>query len=97
MEVRDINARFVYKPGAVLVFSGNMLQHQVRDWKTGERICLAFFMKKAVLERLTEKAFDRGWVRLRDFDLGMEEERESSASHASKRKHKKRKGSHIMN
>jgi len=52
LDVPDIGAKFKYSPGTVVPICGKALRHGVAGWSGGERICLAYFMKDAVLDRL---------------------------------------------
>lgn len=51
---------FPYSSGSVSCFSGKLLQHQVLDCD-GERVCIAYYVRDNVQERLGVKAAD--WVR----------------------------------
>jgi hypothetical protein len=48
----DVDARLVYRPGAVVAVCGKLLRHDVLQWDGGERVCFAHYMKDAVLNRL---------------------------------------------
>lgn len=58
----DLNVTFPYPSGTVFAFSGKLLQHAASDVK-GERICVAYYMRDKVQERLGVRAADwmRGW------------------------------------
>lgn len=48
----DLKATFDYKPGTVIQFSGNLLLHEVGKWDSGDRICYAHFVKKAIFDKM---------------------------------------------
>jgi hypothetical protein len=54
LDCADIGARFSYLPGTAIAISGKILRHSVHDWKGGERICVAHFIKDAVHARLMQ-------------------------------------------
>jgi hypothetical protein len=55
LDVPDIGANFKYTPGTIIPICGKVLRHGVASWSGGERICFAFFMKDAVLDRLGQR------------------------------------------
>jgi hypothetical protein len=55
MELPTIGLRFAYESGSVMAFSGKMLRHGVPPCQ-GERICLAYYMRDRVHERMGVEA-----------------------------------------
>lgn len=62
LELPGIGIGFDYRPGTVMAFSGRLLQHGVSKVK-GDRLCLAYYMRDGVHERLGLEA--PGWMTLR--------------------------------
>jgi hypothetical protein len=60
--VNPIGLDLDYSTGTVIGFCGNILEHQVRAWGEGDRVCFAHFMRDAVREKL-QVPFS-GWVEL---------------------------------
>jgi hypothetical protein len=52
LRLGDVKANLSYKPGTVVLVCGRVLKHEVADWKLGERICMAHFMRDNVHQRL---------------------------------------------
>ncbi|KII83157.1 hypothetical protein PLICRDRAFT_119745, partial [Plicaturopsis crispa FD-325 SS-3] len=52
MFLADLGANLAYQPGTVVGLCGKLLRHEVADWKGGERVCYAHFMRDAVHSRL---------------------------------------------
>ena len=52
LDVPDLGATLLYRPGTAVAITGRVLQHGVKMWEGGERICQARFMKDAVHDRL---------------------------------------------
>jgi hypothetical protein len=51
LEVPGLGIRVTYNPGSVVGIAGKVLRHGVAACK-GNRVCLAYFMRQKVLERL---------------------------------------------
>src|SRR5208283_4480797 len=60
LDVPDLGAHFSCKPGTVVVICGRVLQHGVKSWEGGERICYAHFMRNNVLNR--QNIQNSSWV-----------------------------------
>jgi hypothetical protein len=58
--VTELGLDLQYSSGTVLAFCGNILEHEVRDWGLGDRVCYAHFMREKVRKRF--KADHGGWV-----------------------------------
>ncbi len=52
LDVLDLGATLSYHPGTAVAITGRVLQHGVKGWEGGERICQARFMKDAIHDRL---------------------------------------------
>jgi len=65
LDCADIGARFSYLPGTAIAISGKFLRHGVFDWKGGEWICAAHFIKDAVHEHLHQ--LRPSWPRHSDY------------------------------
>jgi hypothetical protein len=52
LDLPDIRSRVLYDPCTVVALSGKVLRHGVKDWKGGERICFAHFIRDNVHNRL---------------------------------------------
>lgn len=65
LDVPDIGGRLLYLPGTAVAISGKLLRHGVLDWRGGERVCNAHFMKDAVHEGLDQPRPD--WPKLDDY------------------------------
>jgi hypothetical protein len=52
LDVPDLGATLSYRPGTAVAITGRVLQHGVKTWEGGERICQARFIKDAVHDRL---------------------------------------------
>jgi hypothetical protein len=50
--MHDLGATFEYNSGTAVLLCGRLLKHEVPFWGSGDRVCWAYFMRKAVLERL---------------------------------------------
>jgi hypothetical protein len=50
-DLLDLGARLSYNPGTVVAAIGRVLQHEVKEWEDGERICKAHYMRNNVLNR----------------------------------------------
>jgi hypothetical protein len=61
MELPSIGIRMAYKSGTVMAFSGKMLRHGVPECD-GERICLAYYMRDKVHERMGVEAAQ--WMKM---------------------------------
>ncbi len=58
--VNDLGLELAYYRGSVIGLCGNVLEHQVKAWGNGDRVCYAHFMWEAVRERLG--VVPAGWV-----------------------------------
>lgn len=58
--IPDLGLDLEYSSGTVVGLCGTILEHEVRSWGDGDRICYAHFMREAVRKRL--EADDPGWV-----------------------------------
>jgi hypothetical protein len=60
MELPDLRAKLSYTPGTLVAICGRVLRHAVTNWDSGERLCIAHFIRDAVHNRLGIKRPD--WV-----------------------------------
>lgn len=51
-QLPEIGASLEYGPGTVIQLCGNLLQHKVKAWGSGDRVCYAHFIRKDVFHRL---------------------------------------------
>ncbi|KAF9442059.1 hypothetical protein P691DRAFT_648776, partial [Macrolepiota fuliginosa MF-IS2] len=51
-ELPELGAKLDYKPGTVIQLCGNLLQHKVQAWGSGDRVCYAHFIRKDVFNHL---------------------------------------------
>lgn len=58
--IGDLGLKLKYTSGTVIGFCGNIFQHGVKYWGTGNRICYANFMRETVRARLDVSP--AGWV-----------------------------------
>lgn len=58
--ISDLGLDLDYRSGTVVGLCGSILQHEVRSWGDGDRICYAHFMREAVRKRL--EIPPAGWV-----------------------------------
>ncbi len=56
----DLGGSFHYHGGSVVLFSGRLFKHEVKDWVVGERIGYAYFMRAEVQKAFRERAV--GWA-----------------------------------
>jgi hypothetical protein len=56
----ELGLELHYPPGTAVAFCGNLFTHEVGNWGEGDRLCYAFFMRKAVLSRLGQEGSN--WV-----------------------------------
>lgn len=61
LHLADLGAKIQYNPGTVVAITGKILRHAVVDWKGGERICYAHYMRNNVHQRL--RVEQTGWVK----------------------------------
>ena len=61
LDLPDLGARIEYNPGTAVAITGKILRHAVVDWKGGERICYAHYMRNNVHQRLLVE--QTGWVK----------------------------------
>jgi hypothetical protein len=59
--VKDLGMDLQYSSGTVVGFCGSILEHEVRSWGVGDRVCYAHFMRDSVRERLD--VAPSGWVK----------------------------------
>jgi len=50
--VDDLDAEFAYQPGTSILFSGKGLHHSVPEWSAGERMVIAHYANKRVMDRI---------------------------------------------
>ena len=50
--IKDVGLDLKYSSGTVVGLCGSILEHEVRHWGAGDRVCLAHFMREAVRKRL---------------------------------------------
>lgn len=48
----DIDTKLLYKPGTVIAICGKVLRHAVYNWDTGDRLCIAHFIRDLIHDRL---------------------------------------------
>lgn len=58
--INDLGLELQYSSGTVVGLCGMILEHEVRSWGNGDRVCYAHFMRESVRKRLN--ANDPGWV-----------------------------------
>ena len=59
--IKDIGMELKYSSGTVVSFCGSILEHEVRSWGVGDRVCYAHFMRETVRDRLDVPP--AGWVK----------------------------------
>lgn len=64
--VSELGLEMAYYPGTVVGLCGNVLEHGVRSWGSGDRICYAHFMREAVRKHFGIPA--AGWAMLSKYD-----------------------------
>jgi hypothetical protein len=52
LNLDDIGAKLSYSPGTVDLICGKVLCHSMPEWRGGERICIAAFMRDMIHHRL---------------------------------------------
>jgi hypothetical protein len=52
LHLNDIRAKLSYLPGTAILVCGKILSHSLPEWRNGERICLAHWMRNEVHHRL---------------------------------------------
>lgn len=52
LSIKDIGMNLEYSSGTVIGFCGSVLEHEVKSWGIGDRVCYAHFMRESVRERL---------------------------------------------
>jgi hypothetical protein len=57
--VSDLQLDLKYSSGTVIGFCGSILEHEVKAWRRGDRVCYAHFMRESVRDRLGADA--AGW------------------------------------
>jgi len=50
--VSDLGLDLNYSSGTVIGFCGSILEHEVKAWGRGDRVCYAHFMRENVRDRL---------------------------------------------
>jgi hypothetical protein len=62
--IKELGLSLCYSPGTLVSLSGKIFFHEVPQW-TGERVCIAHFMKDKVHERLHLKRPE--WPKMSDY------------------------------
>lgn len=52
LSIRDLGLKLQYSSGTVAAFCGTVLEHEVKSWGRGDRVCYAHYMRENVRERL---------------------------------------------
>lgn len=65
LHLRDIGLDLAYRPGTIVAICGDILNHEVKSWAVGERVCYAHFMREALREKLNVPP--AGWCTQQDF------------------------------
>jgi hypothetical protein len=60
LSIKDLGLDLEYSTGTVVGLCGTALEHEVRNWGVGDRICYAHFMRESVRKRL--EVPPAGWV-----------------------------------
>lgn len=71
LHLPDLNLQCTYKSGTVVALAGRVLRHRIERTTGGDRICIARWIRKAVLtnERKGEdQLVDLPWSTLKDFE-----------------------------
>jgi len=58
--IDDLGLELNYSSGTVVGLCGTILEHEVRSWGIGDRVCYAHFMRESVRGRLGSPP--AGWV-----------------------------------
>lgn len=58
--IKDLGMDLDYSSGTVVSLCGTVLEHGVRNWGRGDRVCYAHFMRESVRKRLDVPP--AGWV-----------------------------------
>jgi|ERR1700679_347910 hypothetical protein len=58
--IKDVGLDLKYSSGTVVGLCGSILEHEVRHWGAGDRVCLAHFMRESVRKKLDVPP--AGWV-----------------------------------
>jgi len=58
--IKDLGLDLEYQSGTVVSLCGTALEHEVRHWGVGDRVCYAHFMRESVRKRLD--VAPAGWV-----------------------------------
>ncbi|KAF7426508.1 hypothetical protein PC9H_008877 [Pleurotus ostreatus] len=58
----DLGGSFHYHGGSVVLFSGKLFKHEVKDWVVGERVGYAYFMRAEVQKQFRKRPVD--WARI---------------------------------
>jgi hypothetical protein len=61
LSIKDLGMDLRYSSGTVVSFCGAILEHEVKSWGRGDRVCYAHFMRESVRERLDVPP--AGWVK----------------------------------
>jgi hypothetical protein len=56
----DLGLQLEYLPGTVVALNGRILRHEVVEWKGGDRVCYAHWVRPTVLSALSAKV--PSWV-----------------------------------
>jgi hypothetical protein len=73
--INDLGLDLEYNSGTVVSFCGTVLEHEVKAWGAGERVCYAHFMREEIRDRLDVSP--AGWVdrsRYLPLNLNIQEE-----------------------
>lgn len=62
LAVSELGLEMAYFSGTIVGFCGNALEHSVKSWGSGDRICYAHFMREAVRKHFDVPA--AGWAML---------------------------------
>jgi hypothetical protein len=52
LDLRDLGMTLSCDPGCVVALAGRLLTHQVDEWESGDRICIARFIRRDVMTNL---------------------------------------------
>ena len=63
----DLDLKLKYLPGTVVALNGRILKHEVVEWKGGDRVCYAHWIRPTILKALSVEA--PSWVTQSEFAL----------------------------
>ncbi|KIM49960.1 hypothetical protein SCLCIDRAFT_146596, partial [Scleroderma citrinum Foug A] len=52
LHLADLGAQLTYQPGTLVFLTGRVLEHAVPEWKGGERVTVAHYMKDLLHDRM---------------------------------------------